>query len=122
MLYAAILEIKGLFLVSFLGIGQAKLELKGLLRDSLNSFHLEARDPSLALAIVQTVVALDVETDERVVQSGLDWKLRPLVYLESRGASTGPSENPVNLHKKNHQQRHHQQEELWARQSHAHSS
>ena len=109
-------------MVSFLGVGQANLELKGLLRVSLNSFHLEARDPSLALAIVHIAVAFDVETDERVVQSGLDWKLRPLVYLESRGASTGPSENPVNLHMKNHQQRHHQQEEQWAWQSHAHSS
>ena len=66
-------------MVSFLGVGQAKLELKGLLRDSLNNFHLEAQDPSLALAIVQTAVALDGETDEIGVQSGLDWKLRPSV-------------------------------------------
>ena len=97
------LERKGSVLVSFLGIGQAKLELKGLLRESLNSSHLEARDPSLALAIVQIAVALDGVVDGIGVQSGLDWNCRPLVYLESRGVNTGPNENPVSVHMKNHQ-------------------
>ena len=70
------------------------------------------RDPSPALAIVQVVEPLDDVgggeiCDEIGVQSGLEMKLRPLVYLGSSEAGTGPNENPGSLHKMIHQWSYH---------------
>ena len=73
------------------------------------------QEPSPILAIGQIAVELDgLESEAMGVQSGLDVKGRPYVYVESSEASTGPSENPESLHKKNHQWNNHQQAEQWA--------
>ena len=97
-------EVLILGLANFVGNGQEELKLKGLERKSLNSSQVVARDPSPVLAIGQTVVVLaELVSDAMGVQSGLDINGRPLVYIGSSEASTGPSENPGSLHKRSHQ-------------------